>query len=245
MSKVPFLVRAKAGDDDSKSERTRAQILDVAAEVLSTKGYAGTRLADIADATEIPSSEIYHHFPSRDDLIEEVMYRGISEMRQRLQQTLDGLPPDTSPVNRIMAAVEAHLRNELELSDYCTAWIRNSGQLPEELRKQQKKEEAAYGRIWQGLFDDAIAAGEISPELDAPLTRLLVLGALNYVAEWWDPRRGSVDDIVAKAQLILGSGLTADPSQSPSAPPGDGSAKPGARRPVFGRPRSSTARRRR
>lgn len=223
MSRLPFLARANVDDNDSESDRIREQILDAAAHVLSTKGYAGTLLPDVAEATEIPSSEIYHHFPYRDDLVEEVMYRGISDMRRRLQQTLDALPADTSPTDRIMAAVEAHLRNELELSDYCTASIRNSGQLPEELSKRQKKEEQAYGRIWQRLFDDAIAAGEMSPELDAPMARLLVLGALNWVPEWWDPRRGSVDDIVAKAQLIVRNGLTSNTASAAS--PRKGTAK--------------------
>ena len=127
--------------------------------MLSSNGFAGTRLADVAESTDIPLSAVYHHFPSRDDLIEEVMYRGISDMRRRPQQTLDALPADTATVDRIMAAVDAHLRSELELSDYCTASIRNSGQLPEDLAKRRRKEEAAYGQIWQRL-DDAVAAGK-------------------------------------------------------------------------------------
>lgn len=238
MSKVPIFAKANVVDKDSQSARTGAGILDAAAHVLSVKGFAGTRLTDVAESAEVALSEIYDHFPTREDLIEEVMYRGISDMRQHLEQTLDALPPDTTPVDRIMAAVEAHLRNELQLSDYCTASIRNSGQLPEQLSKRQKKEEAAYGRIWQRLFDDAAAAGEINPELDVLLSRLLVLGALNWVAEWWDPRRGSVDDIVAKAQLILRSGLTSvSGSTATAGPPWKGAAKPGTRRRLFGRAR--------
>ncbi len=241
MSKVPFLAKANVENNDTESQRTR--ILDAAAHVLSIKGFAGARLTDIAESTEIPLSAIYDHFTTRDDLIEEVMYRGISDMRQRLQQTLDALPADTAPIDRIMAAVEAHLRNELELSDYCTASIRNSGQLPEKLSKRQKKEEAAYGRIWQSLFFDAAAAGEMDPELDVPLSLLLALGALNWVAEWWDPRRGSVDDIVAKAQLILRRGLTS--SSSSTASPREGTAKSDPRRQLFGRARESLPARRR
>jgi hypothetical protein len=36
---------------------------------------------------------------------------------------------------------------------------------------------------------------------------MLVMGALNWAAEWWDPRRGSVDAIVANAQLLVRNGL--------------------------------------
>ena len=203
---------ARGEGGDSKSQRTRARILDAAAHVLSVKGFAGTRLTDVAEYAELQAPAIYYYFPSREDLIEEVMYCGIMEMREHLQKALDALPPDTSPMDRIMAGVEAHLRHELELSDYTTASIRNSGQVPEHLRTRQKKEEAAYGRIWQGLFADAIADGEIRADLDPRMARLLVMGALNWAAEWWDPRRGSVEDIVTNAQILVRNGLSPAPA---------------------------------
>src|SRR5262245_60265168 len=105
---------------DTKSQRTRARILDAAAHVLSVKGFAGTRLTDVAEYAELQAPAIYYYFPSREDLIEEVMYCGISDMRQHLQATLDALPPETAAMDKIMAAVDAHLRHELELSDYTT-----------------------------------------------------------------------------------------------------------------------------
>jgi len=193
----------------AKSERTRERILDAAARVLSVKGFAGTRLTDVADYAELQAPAIYYYFPSREDLIEEVMYCGISDMRRHLQETLRALPSDTTPMDQIMAAVEAHLRHELELSDYTTASIRNSGQIPEHLRARQKKEETAYGRLWQGLFNEAIACGEISADLDSRFARLLVMGALNWAAEWRDPRRDSVDGIVVNAQSLVRHGLCA------------------------------------
>lgn len=198
---------------DTKSQRTRARILDAAAHVLSVKGFAGTRLTDVAEFAELQAPAIYYYFPSREDLIEEVMYCGINDMRRHLQATLDALPPQTPAMDRIMAAVDAHLRHELELSDYTTASIRNSGQIPEHLRTRQKKEEAVYGRIWQALFAAAVDDGEIRGDLDPRLARLLVMGALNWAAEWWSPNRGSVDAIVANAQILVRNGLAADPRQ--------------------------------
>ena len=113
-------------------------------------------------------------------------------------------------MDKIMIAIETQLRHELELSDYTTASIRNSGQLPEHLRARQKREETAYGRIWQGLFADAVADGEVRGDLDPRIARMLVMGALNWAAEWWDSRRDSVDLIVQNAQALVRTGLTAD-----------------------------------
>lgn len=202
---------------DSKSQRTRARILDAAAHVLSVKGFAGTRLTDVAEYAELQAPAIYYYFPSREDLIEEVMYCGISDMRRHLQDTLDALPPDAAAMDKIMAAVEAHLRHELELSDYTTASIRNSGQIPEHLRTRQKKEESAYGKIWQRLFVDAIDDGEIRDDLDSRMARGLVMGALNWAAEWWSPKYGTVEDIVNQAQIIIRGGLSPQPVRKSTA----------------------------
>ena len=197
-------------DAESKSARTRARILDAAAHVLSSKGFAGTRLSDVAEYAELQAPAIYYYFGSREELIEEVMYCGIAELRKHVQDALDGLPPETSPLERIMVAVEAHLRHELEISDYATASIRNSRQIPQRLRTRQLKEETAYGRMWRRLFDNALADGQIRPGLDPRYAHLLVLGALNWAAEWRDARRDSVDGIVVNAQSLVRHGLSAD-----------------------------------
>ncbi len=201
-------VREEPDDPASKSARTRVRILDAAAHVLSIKGYAGTRLSDVADCADIQAPAIYYYFSSRDNLIEEVMSSGIAAMTEHLQEALDELPQDISPMDRIMHAVEAHLRHELELSDYTTASIRNSGQIPEQLRARQMRENERYGRIWRRLFDDAAAGGQLREDLDAPMAQLLVLGALNWTAEWWDPRRGSITTLVENAKSLIRHGLS-------------------------------------
>lgn len=207
------VTRAEIGGD-SKSQRTRTRILDAAAHVLSVKGFAGTRLTDVAEYAQLQAPAIYYYFPSREDLIEEVMYAGISDMREHLQRTLDALPEGTPAMDKIMAAVESHLRHELELSDYTTASIRNSGQVPEHLQTRQKKEESAYGRIWQRLFTEAIADGDIRDDIDPRMARLLVMGALNWAAEWWNPSRGAVDAVVSTAQILVRTGLS--PEKKPA-----------------------------
>ena len=198
-----------SADAESKSARTRARILDAAAHVLSSKGFAGTRLSDVAEYAELQAPAIYYYFGSREELIEEVMYCGIAELRKHVQDALEDLPPETWPLERILVAVEAHLRHELEISDYATASIRNSRQIPQRLRTRQLKEETAYGRVWRRLFDNALADGQIRTDLDPRYAQLLVLGALNWAAEWRDPRRDSVDGIVANAQSLVRHGLSA------------------------------------
>ena len=196
-----------AGDGGSKSARTRERILAAAAHVLSRQGYAGTRLTDVADQAQLQAPAIYYYFPSRDDLIEEVMWSGIARMGEHLDGVLAALPPEADPLDRIDAAVEAHLRYCLEISDYTAAAIRNAGQVPERIRIRYSAEAAKYGDTWRQLLQDADGAGLLRAGLDPVAARMMVLGALNWAAEWWNPRRGSLDTVVRTAQSLVRHGL--------------------------------------
>jgi TetR/AcrR family transcriptional regulator, cholesterol catabolism regulator len=204
---APAAIPPSAEGAESKSAQTRRRILDAAAQVLSAKGYAGLRLNDVAARAELQTPAIYYYYPSRDDLIEEVMWAGIADMREHVIAVLDALPAGVSALDRLLTAVEAHLRHELEISDYTTAAIRNAGQVPPGIRKRQVLEEQRYGEVWRRLINDTARSGELRADLDLYMAQMLVLGALNWAVEWWDPRRGSLDSVVANAQSFVGHGL--------------------------------------
>ena len=196
--------------DDSKSARTRSRILDAAADVLSTKGYAGTRLGDVAALAEVRAPAIYYYFDSRDALVEEVMWAGIAEMRQQVLRALEEAPADTSPMDRIMIAAETHLRHALQISHYTTASIRNARQVPQAIRRRQVAEEKKYGQVWHELIMDALASGELREGMDPYHARMLVLGALNWTPEWVDLDNDSVDSLAECAKSLIRNGLASD-----------------------------------
>jgi TetR/AcrR family transcriptional regulator, cholesterol catabolism regulator len=190
-------------ESDSKSARTRERLLDAAAKILARKGFAETRLFEIAEEAQMQPPAVYYYFPSREDLIEEVMYSGAASMRQHLETALAELPPSTPPAKRIAAAVEAHLRHELAVSDYARAITRNSNQLPEPISRRALAEIAQYYDVWRGLVSDLADAGQLRDDVEAGTGRMFVLGALNSAAEWWDPERGSLDDFIKSAQSMV------------------------------------------
>jgi AcrR family transcriptional regulator len=201
----PMLATAS---DGKKSTRTRIRILDAAAEVLSAKGYAGMRLSDVAEVAELQAPAIYYYFPSREDLIEEVMWVGLADMRAFLVSELDRAPANATSMDLIMIAVGAHLRHELEISDYTTAAIRNAGQLPDQIRDRHDTEAKKYGAVWRDLVKRAAANGELRDDLDPYLAQMLVMGTINWTAEWWRPNRATIDRVVANAQSYVRHALS-------------------------------------
>jgi len=200
--------------EPSKSARTRERILDAAAKVLNRNGYAGTRLSDIAALAQVQAPALYYYFSSREELIEEVVMLGMARAQAHVSETVATLPKDATGLDRICAAVGAHLEVVLRVSDYASAAIRNGPQLPADMRERQLVGQRAYGDVWRKLIDEATAAGEIHPELDPRAARMLIIGGLNWATEWWNPNRGSLRTVITTAQLLTRQGLAA-PRQEP------------------------------
>jgi AcrR family transcriptional regulator len=56
----------------------RDEILDAAAELFTTQGFANTSTRSIADAVGIRQSSLYHHFKTKDDILEELLTGTVS-----------------------------------------------------------------------------------------------------------------------------------------------------------------------
>lgn len=63
---------------------------------------------------------------------------------------------------------------------------------------------------------------------------MFLLGAVNWATEWWNPARGSLDDILATAQRLIRNALSG-PSAAATAPAAG--ARAAALSPVFSPPK--------
>lgn len=192
-----------------RGRATRERILDAAAQVLSEKGYAGARQAEIARVAGVQPPHVYYYFASHEALISEVMAAGQSAVREHVEAALAALPDDTGPMERIEHAVAAHLEVALERSSFATAVTRNLGQLPETIQQRLREESGAYVELWRTLLADAKAAGLLRDGVDLRAARMLVMGALNAAPEWFNPGQGSLADLINTAQLLVRHGIGA------------------------------------
>jgi len=193
-----------------KSEETRERLLDAAAKVFRDKGYAGARLSDIAELAEMHTPGVYYYFPSKEDLVEEVLRVGVARARGYVQARVAAVPAAASALDRLRAAIEGHVLMVLEIGDYTSANIRIFGQVPDDVRARHLADQRAYGDVWRALLEDARAGGELRPDLDLSVVRMLILGALNWTAEWYRPGSSqTAAEVAREATAMICEGIGA------------------------------------
>lgn len=206
------LLTSGRGRPGKKGVATRARILDAAAYTFRTMGYAGTRLSDVAAAADTQAGSLYYHFSSREELVEEVLRVGQERTSGFVRRRVAALPGDASDLDRLREAISAHLDSVLDMGDYSAATIRIIGQIPDEIRKRRLHEQREYGDFWRVLVNNAHASGEIRPELNSSALRMLLLGAMNSVPDWFRPRRDGLfaADLKTQFDSLFLDGLAVD-----------------------------------
>ena len=82
----------------------REEILDAAAELFTTQGFANTSTRSIADAVGIRQSSLYHHFKTKDDILEDLLQGTVSGGLE-FARTVAALPPAEVPPGGRLHAV--------------------------------------------------------------------------------------------------------------------------------------------
>ena len=178
----PLRRRGRPPADGHDEASRRQQLLRAAARLFREQGYHGTTVRDIAGATGLKSGSWVYHFPTKQEMLVAVMEQGLDEALARIEAIVSlHLPP--------RAQFEALVRTHLET-------ILQPGQdfVPVLLYEWRSLERAGvarvtaplkrYEKIWARAIRELQAAGAwpAPTRIDA----LLLFGALNWIARWYD-----------------------------------------------------------
>jgi TetR/AcrR family transcriptional regulator, cholesterol catabolism regulator len=161
----------------------RAELTRAAARLFAQKGYHGTSVGDLAEALGLQKGSLYTHIDSKADLLWEVCREGA----EAFHAALDALPEDGPVLERIRAALRAHLRVVAEQLDIATVFVREWRYLEGERREQFIAERRRYEERIRALFREGREVGELRTDLDDATAALLALSAANWAYTWLRP----------------------------------------------------------
>ncbi|MCD4686277.1 MAG: TetR/AcrR family transcriptional regulator [Anaerolineae bacterium] len=181
------------------------EIIRAAALVFHRKGYHGSTMAEIAAEVNLTAGSLYHHFPSKQDLLVAVLDAGMAQITAEVQ-TLVGL--DGPPADVLRQIVHLHVRSIIENVNIAAAMIFEGRALLDvpDVRDPVIRQRDQLEGLYRGVIEAGIAAGEFR-KVDVGVFVKSLFGALNWVSVWY--RAGGRLSCAAIADELAGMFLAA------------------------------------
>ena len=171
----------------------RADLIRVSARLFRDRGYDGTTIRDIADAVGMRSGSPFYHFKSKQEILAAVMEEGLLSCLPAVERIVGA---DLAPRAKFRALVRAHLETVLaEGHDFIPVLLYDWRALSPELRAGIVALRDRYDQLWQAALTELKQAQLIKS--DSKVARLLLMGAINFSVQWYQPGKGCTLDQLA------------------------------------------------
>jgi AcrR family transcriptional regulator len=193
---------------DKAAVSRRDELLDLAATMFAERGLRATTVRDIADSAGILSGSLYHHFSSKEEMVDELLRGFLDWLFERYQEIVATEP---NPLERLkglfMASFEAIEDRHAQVVIYQDEAKRLSGQerfsYVEERNREQRK-------MWLDLLNQGIEEGYFRPDLDVDLVYRFIRDTTWVSVRWYQPGGPLTAEQVGRQYLsIVLGGITA------------------------------------
>lgn len=188
---------------------TLDDIVAAAAKVFRTKGYHAASVQDIADAVGILKGSLYHHVKSKEDLLYLIVKEPIAQIYATMTEIVDS---DLPAADKLRRAILAHLEAFDRHYPHLFVYLREREEMTRRFREQFGLSPKQYERCWQQILREGVKSGEFRPDLDVQVVSYGLLGMLNWLYKWYDPRgRLGVREVAEQLSALALAGLVASP----------------------------------
>jgi AcrR family transcriptional regulator len=191
------------------------EIIAAAARVFQTKGYHAATVQDIADAVGILKGSLYHHVKSKEDLLYLIVEQPIARIYETMSEIVAG---DLPAPEKLRRAILAHLDAFDRHYPHLFVYLHEREEMKRRFRERFKLSPKQYEQCWQQILREGVKSGAFRPDLDVHVVSYGLLGMLNWLYKWYDPRgRLGVREVADQfSALALGGLAAAAPPTRPS-----------------------------
>lgn len=181
---------------ERKTAKKKEDILKSAIQVIAEKGYHATTMEDIAAKLLMTKGSVYYYFKDKQDLL----YQSYKMLLEQSNETIEEIQQKNISVNqKLENAMIAHIEFLItERSGF------ESGMKPEHFFEGEQLDiilelRSKYANSFDQIIEEGIES-KVFSEVDVKVVRNIILGAMNWVIQWFSPEgKKGKEDI---AQLI-------------------------------------------
>ncbi|OBK74384.1 TetR family transcriptional regulator KstR2 [Mycobacterium sp. 1274761.0] len=179
----------------------RDELLELAAAMFAERGLRATTVRDIADSAGILSGSLYHHFKSKEQMVEEVLRDFLDWLFGRYREIVDTQP---NPLERLkglfMASFEAIEHRHAQVVIYQDEAKRLSN-LPQfdfvEVRNKEQRQ------MWLDLLNQGIEENYFRPDIDVDLVYRFIRDTTWVSVRWYQPGGPLTAEEVGRQYLAI------------------------------------------
>jgi AcrR family transcriptional regulator len=186
---------------DKAPPSRRDELLVLAATMFADRGLRATTVRDIADSAGILSGSLYHHFKSKEQMVEEVLGDFLNWLFERYQQIVDTEPDPLERVKGLfMVSFEAIEHRHAQVVIYQDEAKRLSA-LPQfgfvEARNREQR------KMWIDVLKQGMTDGCFRPDIDVDVVYRFIRDTTWVSVRWYQPGGPLTAEEVGRQYLAI------------------------------------------
>jgi len=179
----------------------KEQIYSTARSLFSERGYPATTVRDIAREMNMQAGSLYAHIESKEDVLWEIVSRAASQFLSAVEPIAAS---DRGPADKLRDMVRAHVDVLADNLADATVFLHEWKFLGSERREAIAEMRNRYENLYRHVVEEGKASGDFAPA-DPKMAALLVLSAVNWMPQWYNPSGPLSPEEVADSfvELIL------------------------------------------
>lgn len=178
-------------------------ILRSAAKVFSEKGFSSATVRDIADEADMLSGSLYYYFDSKESMVEAVLVDYLDSMIRGYHVAVEDAESPAMALERLMShALRGLVNNREEVTILQNDWhyVRPMKGIAERQHQIEK--------VWLETIQAGMDSGALRDDFDARMAYRTIMGAIQAVIRWFDPRgKVSIESVIEVQTSILLDGV--------------------------------------
>jgi AcrR family transcriptional regulator len=191
---------------ETRHARSREHLKATAAELFARQGYRATSLDDVAAALGVRKASLYHYIASKQELLVEIYASMIDRIEAEVAPIARG---DLAPAEKLRRMLLAHIGLVTAERAMLAVVVREEAELDEPHRTAMIARKREYERLYEGVVDEGQSDGAFRG-LTPRLVVLALLGATNWMHQWYRPSRYSAEQVAGEFLMLLERGWLSD-----------------------------------
>jgi AcrR family transcriptional regulator len=196
-----------------KQKAVRDQIVRTAADLFRERGFPATTLDDVARRLGMSKASLYTYFRGKDEILAAISQETIESFTRELNLVLTS---DLSPEDKLRRIVRAHVRFVIANRSFLTVFFSEEANLPARFARALAAQKDRYDKGVESVVADGIRLG-VFRDVPPRLVVFGLLGMLNWVYKWYNPRgRWGAEEISSAFLAMVEDGLLRRQSRPPA-----------------------------